>query len=223
MTLDYGLISGYFPMLFHAWCVSLYITVIAMCGGTVLGLVICLCKTNGSRVVRAFANAYIEGFRNTPLLVQMYLLYFALPKFGINLNAIMSALIAMLLNNAAYTAEISRGGIEAVPHGLREAGHALGLRPRSVLLDIVLVPAVRNVLPSLTNQFILLFLASSVASIIGAPELMYDLLQVNTATYRTLEVLSFGAALYLATAAAIAGIGRIVESKMFKWGVDAVA
>ncbi len=151
--------------------------------------------------------------------MQLYLIYFGLPEVGINLNPVWAGIVALTLNNSAYTAEIYRAGFESVPRGLREAGQALGM-PKSVLFrHVVFMPATRNVFPALTNQFILLFLASSIASIIGLPELMNAILNINNQTYLTFEILSVGGGLYFVAAAVLALGSRVAEAKLFSWGV----
>jgi polar amino acid transport system permease protein len=168
-------------------------------------------------------SAYIEVFRNTPLLVQLYLIYFGLPEIGLNLNPTWAGLVALTLNNAAYTAEIYRAGFDSVPKGLIEAGRALGMRQPQVFRHIMFVPATRTVFPALTNQFILLFLASSIASIIGLPELMNTILNINSETYRTFEVLAVGGLLYFVASGLFALAARVLEGRLFGWAVKSHA
>lgn len=219
MTLYFGDLVPYLPMLLEALWMSCYLSVIAMVTGSALGVLLYLGKAGRSRVLRSLSAGYIEVFRNTPLLVQLYLIYFGLPRLGVNLDPISSGLIALTLNNAAYTAEIYRGGFESVPVGLREAAAALGMNRGQIFRHVVFMPATRNVFPALTNQFILLFLASSIASIIGLPELMHTVLNINSATYRTIEVLVVAGLLYFASSALLALASRHAETKLFAWGV----
>jgi polar amino acid transport system permease protein len=217
MTFYYGDILPYLPLMLKALWVSVYITLASFAAGSIFGIFIYLGKTGPSAPLRTVSSAFIEVFRNTPLLVQLYLIYFGLPQFGIGLDAVWSTLLAMTLNNAAYTSEIFRGGIESVPGGLQEAARALGLRFGQTFRYVVLKPAIRNVLPALTNQLIVLFLFSSVASIIAVPELTSVLQDLNSRTLRTLEVFSIGAGLYYLTSAAIAMSSRFTEKVLFRW------
>jgi polar amino acid transport system permease protein len=217
MTFYFGDMLPYLPLMLKALWVSLYVTVASFALGSVLGVFVYLARDSAKRPVRALAVAFIEVFRNTPLLVQLYLIYFGLPQLGVNLDPLWSTLLGMTLNNAAYTAEIFRAGIESVPVGLREAASALGLRFTQTFRHVVLTPAVRNVLPSLTNQFIVLFLFSSVGSVISLNELTSTLADLNQRTLRTLEVFTFGAALYYLASAAIAGSSRLAEKVLFRW------
>ncbi len=219
MTFYYGDLAPYVGQLLSALWVSIYITLIAMAVGSVLGVLFYLGKASTISALHWVSSAYIELFRNTPLLVQLYLIYFALPKLGVNLDPTLAGIVALTLNNSAYTAEIYRAGFESVPHGLIEAGEALGMRSWTRFRYVTLMPATRNVFPALTNQFILLFLASSIASIIGLPELMNSILNINNQTYLTFEILSVGGVLYFLVSAIFALASRATESIFFSWGV----
>ncbi|WP_236783347.1 amino acid ABC transporter permease [Arthrobacter dokdonensis] len=190
-----------------------------MAAGSALGVLLYLGKSGPVKLVSILCTCYIEAIRNTPLLVQLYLIYFALPSMGINLNPIWAALIGLTLNNAAYTAEIYRAGFESVPKGLREAGKALGMKPVQIVRYIILTPATRNVFPALTNQLILLFLASSIGSIISLPELTNAIMTVSNTTYRTIEVLTVGGLLYLGVSALMSVASKRAETTLFRWAV----
>lgn len=219
MTFFYGDLLPFAGQLLSALWTSVYITVIAMVVGSAFAVLLYLGKSGSSPWLSRLCSAYIEVFRNTPLLVQLYLIYFGLPVVGINLNPIWAGIVALTLNNAAYTAEIYRAGFESVPPGIVEAGQALGMRRGLLFRHVIFMPATRNVFPALTNQFILLFLASSIASIIGLPELMNSILNINNHTYRTFEILSVGGLLYFVVAGLFALASRIAESRLFGWGV----
>jgi len=217
MTYYFGDILPYLPLMLRALWVSIYVTVLSFALGSVIGILVHLARDSGVLPLRGAGTAFVEVFRNTPLLVQLYLIYFGLPSVGVNLDPFWSTLLAMTLNNGAYTAEIFRAGIEAVPVGLREAAAALGMRFGQTFRYVVLKPAVRNVLPALTNQLIVLFLFSSVGSIIGLTELTSILADLNQRTLRTLEVFTFGGALYYLTSAVIATSSRLAERYLFRW------
>jgi polar amino acid transport system permease protein len=219
MTFYFGDLLPFSSQLATALWVSIYITLIAMAVGSAFGVLLYLGKTSRVPAVPQVSSAYVEVFRNTPLLVQLYLIYFGLPELGVNLNPTWAGIVALTLNNAAYTAEIYRAGFESVPHGLVEAGQALGMRGSQVFRHIIFMPATRNVFPALTNQFILLFLASSIASIIGLPELMNSILNINSETYRTFEILAVGGVLYFVVSAIFAIGSKAMESYLFRWGV----
>lgn len=217
MTVDFSAILPYLPVMLRGLLLSIEVTVLSFFLGSIVGIFVYLGRRNSLPPVRWLAHWFIEVFRNTPLLVQLYLIYFGLPQVGINLDPFWSTLLGMTLNNAAYTAEIFRAGIESVPHGLVEAASALGLRFSQTFRYVVLKPATRNVLPALTNQFIVLFLFSSVGSVISLNELTSALADLNQRTLRTLEIFSIGGLLYYLTSAVIAGSSRLVERYAFRW------
>lgn len=217
MNLYFGDIVPYLPVMLKALWVSIYVTLISFAAGSVLGIFIYLAKSSRFKVLQLISNGYIEVIRNTPLLVQLYLIYFGLGSIGINFNPLWSVLIGMTLNNSAYTAEIFRAGISAVPKGLREAGTALGMPFHQTFRYVMLKPGIRNVLPALTNQFIVLFLFSSVGSVISLDELTSTLQNLNSQTLRTLEIFSVGAVLYYLTSAAIAFGSRMTERFALRW------
>jgi len=217
MSFYFGDLLPYLPVMLEALWLSVWITLASFAVGSVLGILLSLAKTGPSRIVSAVASTYIEGVRNTPLLIQLYLIYFGLGQAGVQLNPLWSALIGLTLNNAAYTAEIFRAGFASVPVGLREAGTALALNKYQLFRHVVFKPGLRGIIPSLTNQLIILFLYSSVASVISLEELTAVLLNINNETLRTLEVFTYGAVLYWSTSALIAYGARSIERVMFRW------
>lgn len=214
---DFAAALTYLPQLLRALANSVYITALGFVVGGLCGVPLALAKTGKSAVLSRASRIYIEAFRNTPLLVQLYLLYFGLGQIGIPLNPFWSTFVGLTLNNAAYTAEIFRAGFESVPVGLREASAALGMGPVQTFRYVVFTPALRNVLPALTNQLIILFLFSSVASIISFNELTNTLRELVSQTQLTLALFAFGAALYYLVSALVALASRLAEKFMFRW------
>lgn len=217
MSFYFGDLLPYLPVMLRALWISIYITAVAMVVGSVLGVVVYRAKVGSSRVLRLLSSAYVEVVRNTPLLVQLYLIYFGLGQVGINLNPLWAALVGMTMNNSAYTAEIFRAGFAAVPAGLHEAGRALGMSPRQTFRYVLLKPGIGSVWPALTNQLIILFLFSSVASVISLEELTSILMNLNSRTLLTLEVFTYGGVLYYGTSALIAASSRQAEKALFRW------
>jgi len=217
MTINFAAVLPYLPVMLKGLGISLEVTVLGFLIGSVLGIFVYLGRRSAFAPLRWLGYAFVEVFRNTPLLVQLYLIYFGLPQVGINLDPFWSTLAGMTLNNAAYTSEIFRAGIESVPNGLVEAAGALGMRYLQTFRFIVLKPAVRNVLPALTNQFIVLFLFSSVGSVISLNELTSALKDLNQRTLRTLEIFTIGGLLYYLASAVIAGSSRLAERYLFRW------
>lgn len=217
LNLVFGDIVPYIPDMLKGLGLSLYITIIGMVVGTVLGIFFALGKMSSIKILRLISSFYIEVIRNTPLLVQLYLIYFGLGQLGIDINPLWSALIGIVINNAAYTAEIFRAGISSVPGGIKEAGSALGLSIPQIFRYVVLPPAIKSVFPALTNQLILLFLFSSVASIISLEELTYQVMNIDSKTSRTFEVLIIATVLYYGCSSIFSSLSKIVEKKVFRW------
>jgi polar amino acid transport system permease protein len=162
-----------------------------------IGLLCGIVRTNKIKFINKIVDAYVELFRNTPLLIQMYLLFFGLGQFNIQLSPMSSALIALILNNGAYTSVMFESGIKAVEFGQKEAAHALGMTTFQAYRYIIIPQAFRIIIPPLTNQFISLFLFSSVAETVSVPELLGQTLHVDSLTMRTFEVFIITTILYL--------------------------
>jgi polar amino acid transport system permease protein len=170
-------------------------------------------RLSGPKPVQMAIATYVEVIRNTPFLVQIFMLYFGLPTLGIRLDANTGALIALVLNGSAYTIEIVRAGIESVGHGQTEAARALGLRGFQVFRLVVLPQALRAVVPPLGSQFILLMLNSSIVSVISADELTAVAQDVQSRTFRPFETFIVATLIYLVLSllfsGAFAGIERL--------------
>lgn len=219
MQFYYGDLIPYFHPLLLGLLISIAVSAAAVVGGGGLALVLYAGRSSTIRVIRAAAASYIEIVRNTPLLLQLYLIYFALPQAGVNLDPMAAGILALSLNNAAYMAEIYRAGFESVPAGLAEAGAALGMSRRDTFWKVQLAPAMRNVLPAITNQTILLFLASSITSVVALPDLMHAMLGITSTTFRTIETFTVGGLMYFAVALLIASSSRLIETRFIKWKV----
>ena len=154
-------------------------------------------QRSGRKVLQIPVRMFVELIRNTPFLVQIFFLFFALPFLGVRLSPTTTAVIALAINGGAYAIEIIRGGVESIPRGQIEAGAALGMSQTQIFRDIVLIPALRAIYPALTSQFILLTLTSSVCSSISANELTHFAQRIESATFRSFEVYFTITGLYL--------------------------
>ena len=197
--------------------INLILAVLSMLIGSAFGLVLYVGKTGKRKTISFVCRSYIEIIRNTPLLVQLYLIYFGLAQLDIDVSAYVSALIAITLNNAAYTAEIFRGGFLSVSPGTIEAGEALGMTNLQIFFYVRFLPALKASFPSLINQFIMLFLFSSVASIIALPELTYVAMNTASATARTFEVYICTGLLYYLVCTICISFLRLIERKLLRW------
>jgi polar amino acid transport system permease protein len=183
-----------------AW-LTIQLTVLAIGFGFVVGTVCALARVYGGPVVRRVAGGYVEIIRNTPLLIQIFIVYFGLSSLGLKLSAEVSAVLALTINMGAYTTEIMRAGIESIQRTQLEAADCLGLTRFQTILHVVLLPAMERVYPSLASQGVLLMLASSITSQISAEELTATANLVQSDTYRSFEVYVVVAVVYLALSA----------------------
>jgi polar amino acid transport system permease protein len=168
-----------FPLLMQGLWVTLQIGVVSIVAGLVLGLALALIRLYGPVWTQLLARAYINFMRSIPLLVLLIIIYYALPFVGIRLSPFLSAVSALSLVSAAYTAEIFRAGIEAVPKGQFEASSALGLSYRYMMVDVVLPQAIRIVIPPLTNNCINVMKDTALASVVAMPDLLKQATQAQ--------------------------------------------
>jgi polar amino acid transport system permease protein len=165
--------------------------------GLTLGLAVAILRVDGPKPIRPLVATYVEIFRNTPLLVQVFLIFFGLPYIGLRLSANAAAVIAISFNLGAYSAEIFRAGLLAIPRAQIEAGLALGMSRVQVIRHVVIVPALRVIFPALTGQLTLTLLGSSIVSAISAQELTLAASKVESLTFRSLETFLVAAVLYI--------------------------
>jgi len=182
-----------------AW-LTIRLSALAMVIGLALATVCAYGKATGPSAVRWLITTYVEVIRNTPFLVQIFIVYFSLPALGISMDASEAALAAMVVNFGAYGTEILRAGIEAISHGQIDAAEALGFTRLQTFRYVVLFPALKIVFPALASQFILLMLASSVVSAISAVELTAITNSLQSTTFRPFEFYFVAAGLYLVMA-----------------------
>lgn len=194
--LSFSFLDKYFSLFIEGLGWTLLIALLAVVFGVILGSVLCFMKKAKIKLLKALAGIYIEIIRGTPLLLQIYIVYFGLNSFGIKLNAFTSAIIALSLNSAAYVAEIIRSGIEAVDKGQMEAARSLGMTSKMAMINIILPQAIKNILPAIGNEFVAVIKESSMASVIGVAEIMYASKIVTGATYRSMEPLIVAAIFY---------------------------
>lgn len=177
--LNFDVLARSWPMLLEGLWLTLKLGVLSILAGLLLGLVVCLLGLYGATPVRWLTRAYINVFRSIPLLVLLIVVYYALPFVGIRLSAFVSAMSALTLVSGAYTAEIFRAGIEAVPKGQFEASAALGLNQRQTMTDVILPQSIRLVIPPLTNNSINVIKDTALASVVAMPDLLKQATQAQ--------------------------------------------
>lgn len=168
-----------FPMLLQGLWITLQLGAASIVAGLVLGLGLAMARLYGPGPLRFVTRLYIDIFRSIPLLVLLIIVYYALPFVGLRLSPFMSAMSALTLVSGAYTAEIFRAGIEAIPKGQFEASAALGLNGRQTMADVILPQAVRIVIPPLTNNSINVVKDTALASVVAMPDLLKQATQAQ--------------------------------------------
>ncbi len=194
---DFASVFEAWPELLHGLINSLVLSAAAMAIGMIVAVGGALGKTSGPRWLVSIIDGYIEVIRNTPFLIQIFMIYFGLPSLGLKFSSNTAALIALVVNVGAYGIEIIRAGIESIQKGQVEAGKSLGMRPLQIFRYIILKPAIQAIYPSLTSQFILLMLNSSVCSAIAASELTAVAGDIQSRTFRSFEVYFIVTCMYL--------------------------
>ena len=221
-TLHFEQVVGFFPYLAGGAWISLQIAFLAFCGGMVIGLFGAIAKTFGGRLLGRITDAYVVFFTNTPQLVQIYFVFFALPDAGVLLSPYESVLVGMTLNAGAYLTEIQRAGFASVHRSELEAAETLGMTLMQSVRYVILPHVVRTLFPPLSNLYILMTLGTSMAAIFGVEELTGRAFNVNALTFRSVEVFSMAAGLYIAVTIVatllLAAAGRVlfrVKARVF--------
>ena len=183
-------------MLQGAWA-TVWLTVISMAIGLVLGVIAAMMKMYGNGAMRGAANFYIWLFRGTPILIQLVIIYTGLPQLGIRLSVIEAAIVGLALNEGAYLAEIIRAGIMSVDRGQNDAARSLGMTWPERMRMVILPQATRTIIPPLGNQFNGMLKTTSLASVISMEELMRNAQMLAQIEFRVLEVYVVAAIWYL--------------------------
>ncbi|MGI6169043.1 MAG: amino acid ABC transporter permease [Christensenellales bacterium] len=203
-----------YTMLIDGLWVSLAITLMAVVLGVIIGLFLSICKISKTRILAPFADGYIAVIRGTPVVVQLTFIYFVVFANAGGLPTIVVAGIAFGINCGAYVAEIIRAGIQAVPKGQMEAARSLGMSYGKAMRHVIIPQAVKNILPALGNEFIVLLKETSVAGYIALNDLNRGALQIRNITYDAFTPLIAAAYLYFLLTAGLSAIQRQVERRL---------
>ena len=179
---------------------TLELSVFTMVMGLLIGVSGAAARVYGPPWLRRPVAVYVEAIRNTPLIVQLFLIFFGLPSLGVKFDADTAAFIALSINLGAYSIEIVRAGLEAIPRSQIEAGQSLGLSGVQIFRHVIAFPALKLMYPALASQFVLLMLATSVVSQISAQDLFHAASIIQSRTFRDFEVYIVVAAAYLVLA-----------------------
>lgn len=226
--MDFSFLSDYWPYFTSGVVITLIISAVTIFFGTIIGVVMALMKLSKIAPVRWIANVYIEVLRGTPMLIQIMIGFLMLqkvfPSSSMHIGVLtidvgqrlIPGMIVLSLNSGAYVAEIVRGGINAVNFGQQEAAYSLGLRPFQAMRYVILPQALRNILPPLGNEFIILIKDSSLLSTIGIYELMNSAQTVGNSIFRPLEPLYIAAAVYFVLTFITSRLLGVWEKKLGK-------
>ena len=197
MIFDWSVVWSSLPRLLEGAWMTIWLTFVTMAIAIPGGLLLALMRLSPLRIVSGAATAFVEFFRATPLILQIYWVYYVLPAyFDLQLSQLSTAIVGLACNISAFNSETFRSGIVSIRQGQWNAGLALGMSRTEVFARIVLPQAFMRVLPALASTWVSLFKDTSLVAIISVPELSYVGLKLRAETYRILEVLTAMAALY---------------------------
>ena len=214
---DFAFAASILPELLCATGYSIVATILSFGGALVIGLPLAVARDARSPALRMPTGALVELVRGTPILIQVYFLYFMLPGVGIVLPALAVGVIALSIHYATYTSEAYRAGIASVGRGQREAAAALGLSPATAFFSVVLPQAVRPIVPALGNHLIALFKETPLLSAIAIVELLQTAKLIGSATFRYNEPITLVGLIFLALSLASAAGLRRLERRLDRW------
>lgn len=217
MTIDWDIIVKSIPLLAEGIVVTLQVSAIAAVLGLLLGVICGLGALSRSRPVRWIVTAYVDFIRGTPLLIQIFLVFFALPMVGIRFDEFWAGVIALSLNAAAFVAEVVRGGVGSIEKGQTEAAKAIGMRHSQILVFILLPQAYRQMVPPLTNELISLVKNSSLLSVISVYELTRAGQAIISVHFVPFEIYTLLALYYYALIKALSWLSIQLERRLPSW------
>jgi polar amino acid transport system permease protein len=212
---DFKLILDSIPFLLRGAAYTVQVSVLAIVFGLVLGWLFGLASVSGITALKAFTWCYVQFIRGTPLLVQIFLIYFGLAAIGINLPAYWSGVIALGLNSGGFQAEIVRAGIESIDRGQTEAARSIGMSRGQTLIFILVPQTLRRVIPPLTNELITLVKSSSLLSAIAALELTHAGQLIIARTFAAFEIYAAVAVIYLMLVSILSRCSTLLERRVF--------
>ena len=204
----------YWPLLLQGFEVTLLLAASGFVIGLAIGLPTSLAEVFGKGPLKWLATGYVEVIRGTPMLVQLFIIYYALPQVGVRFDALTCAIIGMGINSGAYQAEYFRGAIRSVPGGQMDAALSVGMRKFTAIIYVTLAQALRLVIPAWTNEVVYLVQYSSVAFLVTVVELTAAGELIAVRTFQFVEIFAIIGLVYLATTVAIAQVARRAETRV---------
>ncbi len=217
MRFDFALVESRLPEIFQALGVTLAVWIVSLIGAGALGFAVAVARRFGPRPLDVALGAYVELFRGTPFLIQLFLLYFGGPYAGLSLDAIPAGILGLSVYGAAYFSEIFRAGFEAVPRGHVEAGQCVGLSQTQIIRRILLPEMTMLVLPASVNMAVILMKETAVMSVITVPELTLTISAIGTEFYAFVESLFLLALFYWGLVEICGWVGRLGERKLSRY------
>ncbi|HHA6537547.1 TPA: ABC transporter permease subunit [Staphylococcus aureus] len=215
MNDDSGFISKYGSFFLKGIKITILISLIGVALGSILGAFVALMKLSKIKIISWIASIYIEILRGTPMLVQVFILFFGITAaLGLDISALVCGTIALVINSSAYIAEIIRAGINAVDKGQMEAARSLGLNYRQTMKSVIMPQAIKNILPALGNEFVTLIKESSIVSTIGVGEIMFNAQVVQGISFDPFTPLLVAAALYFVLTFVLTRIMNMIEGRL---------
>ena len=216
LELNLSIITENLPLLLKGAGITLEITALSVGLGLLIGMFVGVAKLSDNRLIRGLASVYVDCIRGTPLLVQIFLVYFALPQIGHRIDPFVAAVGACSINSGAYVAEIFRAGIQSIDKGQMEASRALGLNWFQAMRFVIMPQAFKRIIPPLGNEFIAMLKDSSLVSVIGFEELTRTGQLIISRTYAAFEIWIVVALLYLIMTLAISRFVALLEKRFSK-------
>lgn len=215
MNDDSGFISKYGSFFLKGIKITILISLIGVALGSILGAFVALMKLSKIKIISWIASIYIEILRGTPMLVQVFIVFFGITAaLGLDISALVCGTIALVINSSAYIAEIIRAGINAVDKGQMEAARSLGLNYRQTMKSVIMPQAIKNILPALGNEFVTLIKESSIVSTIGVGEIMFNAQVVQGISFEPFTPLLVAAALYFVLTFVLTRIMNMIEGRL---------
>ncbi|MBS3346860.1 ABC transporter permease subunit [Staphylococcus aureus] len=215
MNDDSGFISKYGSFFLKGIKITILISLIGVALGSILGAFVALMKLSKIKIISWIASIYIEILRGTPMLVQVFIVFFGITAaLGLDISALVCGTIALVINSSAYIAEIIRAGINAVDKGQMEAARSLGLNYRQTMKSVIMPQAIKNILPALGNEFVTLIKESSIVSTIGVGEIMFNAQVVQGISFDPFTPLLVAAALYFVLIFVLTRIMNMIEGRL---------
>lgn len=214
-TPQFSVVWNNLAFFFQGVLLTLRIVFVAIAFGFILGILGALGRISTTPILKVIASLYVEFFRNTPFLIQLFFFFFGLPSVGIRLSSWQAAVLALAINFGAYATEIIRAGIEGVSKGQIEAGMSLGFKKLQIFRHVILMPALGAVYPALVSQIVIAVLFSSVVSQISAEELTFVGNYLQSRTFRSFEIYLTVSLIYVAIVWFIKAIAILIQRKFF--------